>query len=223
MYFPSDHRYPGELPHWGASGHSFEDVGVAEEVAFERGEDRARQKYTWAPQITSVSTLLNQAQFNRFSTFYEDELRAGTSRFDTLVAAQGEDVAAGTYQSAWWSAQFIAPYTAEGIATSRGIHYRITAQLLLLDGPYATRTATTLRGVTRSLSQHTGQIASESVLRGLAVQTSEHPGRIAQPTMRGTAEQITEHPGEITGSEDGLVTESGDDWVSEGGERMVSG
>jgi hypothetical protein len=217
MWFPSDHRWPGELPRFFQQGHAFDHIGVAEEVPFERGEDRARQKYTWAPQIVNLTTWLSQDEYNRFSAFYEDELKAGTSRFDLEVAEQGDEGVE------WWTGQFVAPY--RWAINETGDLYQIGAQVLLLDGPYATRTATTLRGVTRSLSQHTGQIASESVLRGLAVQTSEHPGRIAQPTLRGTAEQVTEHPGELAGLSEpfGLVTESGDDWVSEGGERMVSG
>jgi hypothetical protein len=190
MYFPSDHAYPTDLPAWLVAGHAFDAVGITDDAQMERGEDLARQIYTWVPQIASVSTILEQPQFDRLDLFYERDLRAGTRRFDTRVAAQG-----GTGM-VWWTAQFIGPYQWEGMHRNQETgenRYRVTAALLLLDGPHATREDVSLRGhalVTTTLTARSAAF----VLRGRALVTT-------------TLRLVTDAPTYITEGGDDLITE----------------
>lgn len=158
MTFPNDHRYPGELPTFKAAGHAFSDQGVAEDIAFEQGEDRSRQVYSFNAQLVSVSTRLTQVQFDRFSEWYEDDLRAGTLRFDAQVAQQGGSPGAFT---AWWEAQFVGPYRFQ----ARSGRFEVTAELLLLDGPHATRTAPSLRASTPAYHRVVAMPVVDTVLR----------------------------------------------------------
>jgi len=161
--FPSLHRYPPQLPAFEVAGHTFEDVGVSEDFAFERGEDRARQIYTFNPQVVSVSVEFSDAEFSDFSTWYEGEILAGGARFDVEVASQ-----AGT-GVAWWTAQFVGPYKWEAF----GWYFVLSAQLLLLDGPHDTRTAPGLMGRTSSSFSLRGSLPSGWVLEGRTLMTTD--------------------------------------------------
>jgi hypothetical protein len=200
MAFPSLHRYPGDVPAVRQEGHAFDDIGAAEDVPFERGEDRARRLYTVPLQVVSVSTkALTQAQFDSFSRWYEDDLRAGSQRFDLLVAGQG-----GT-APAWWAAQLVG--RARYRATSG--RYVVTAQLLLVDGPYDTRTAPGMHGLMSQLAQHRALMAADVLLRGLMAQAVAHPGRLAAPALAGLMEQHAEHPGELGAPGSLRITDDG--------------
>jgi hypothetical protein len=214
VYFPSLHRYPGEIPNWWAEGHAFEDLGVADPVPFERGEDRQRRRFTWAPQIVAVSTRFTQAEFDRFDEWYEQDLQAGAQRFDARVAAQGGDAVA------WWAAQFVGPYT----VTAQRARYLVQAQLLLLDGPYDERTAPSLQGLSEQVTLHPGRFLVDALLRGLASQVTAHPGRLSAGfTLRGLSEQVTEHPGLLAGGASSLRSEADDALASEAGESLEAG
>lgn len=176
--FPSNHRYPGGLPPFLRNGHNFAHVGVAEDIAFERGEDRSREMYTFNPQMVTVSTELNQAEFDTFSAWYEDELKAGTCRFDVQVAEQGG------IGLAWWAAQFVGTYRWNYLS---GDYYEVSAELLLLDGPYATRTAPTLRGTMSLATRLVAAMVVDTVLRGSMRLTTTLQARPATPTLRGAA------------------------------------
>lgn len=175
--FPSLHRYPGGLPHFLRAVHNFEHIGVAEDIAFERGEDRSRQLYTFNPQLVSVSTLLTQAEFTTFDAWYEDDLRAGAVRFDVQVMSQGG------HTQPWWAAQFVGPYR---WAARRVNLYDVTAELLLLDGPYATRTAPGLRGSMTLTTRLVAAMVVDSVLRGSMTLTTTLQARPSLPTLRGS-------------------------------------
>jgi hypothetical protein len=137
MTFPLDHAWPPDLPTFRADGHAFSDTGVAgKPFAFERGEDRQRTSYTVNPQLVSVSARYTQAQYDRYEAFCEDELPAAAGRFDVRVAQQG---AVGV---AWWSAQFVGTPRETAL---KGGRWLVEAELLLTDGPHATRTAPGLR------------------------------------------------------------------------------
>jgi hypothetical protein len=206
MTFPSVHRWPSELPALLLAGHVFSDVGVAEEAEFEQGEARARQIYTFNPQLVSVSTRLTQTQFDRFVAWFEDEIVAGAERFDVFVAEQG-----GGSDGAWWEAQFVGPPRME----AKSGRWIVSAELLLLDGPYATRTAPSLRGLATQTTQLIAQPVIDTGLRGLAVQSTELLGTLAAPSLRGLAEQTTEL---LAVSDDFFIAERGDDLLhSEGG------
>jgi hypothetical protein len=212
MTFPSLHRWPGELPGLLVEGHAFADQGITDEpVAFERGEDRQRVIYTFNPQLVSVATRLTQTQFDRFVDFYEDELHAGAQQFDVLVAEQG-----GGADGAWWQAQFVGPPRFDA---QRG-RWMVSAELLLRDGPYDSRTAPSLRGLATQVTQLIAQPAMDSVLRGLATQTTVLHGRPTLPALRGLATQTTELTG-FLGDEDALLTEGGSAYETEGGDAFA--
>ena len=216
MSFPSDHRWPSELPALLLAGHAFQDQGVTEEpVAFERGEDRQRPRYTFNPLIVSVGTVLNQAQFDRFCDWYEDELQAGGRAFDVRVAKQG---GARTARE-WWAAQFVGPPRYE--AKHRGF-WRVTAELLLRDGPYDTRTAPTLRGLVASTSQLIAAPVIDTVLRGLVASTSELTGRPAPFSLRALVDGTSEVTGYLGEEVDVLLLEGGSDYLLlEGGTDRI--
>jgi hypothetical protein len=127
MAFPSDHAYPRSLPLWKTEGHEFSAVPRVEVTEFDQGEDRHREIRTFSPWIVRVSSLYKQAQFNRFHTWFEDDLQGGTQLFDTKVAGlQGNF-------TQWWQARFIGPYRFEAL---NGSLFVVTAEIILLDGPY---------------------------------------------------------------------------------------
>lgn len=200
MYFPSNEAYPSDLPAWLIAGHAFDSVGIAEETPMERGEDLARQLYTWAPTLVSVATFLEQSQFDRFSEWFERDLRAGTRRFDVRVAAQGGE------GLAWWTAQFVAPYRWEAVLMPREAQtlenrYRVSAQLLLLDGPHATRISPSLRGIGR-------------------VETTLLARAPAAFTLRGLARTVTELRAVSIVEASSFITEDGDDLLAESGDTL---
>jgi hypothetical protein len=217
MTFPNDHAWPGELPPLRLAGHVLADVGVGgEPVAFERGEDRQRTRYTVNPRLATVSTLLTQAQYDRFVDFVENELWAAARRFDVRVATEG-GVRAGL---SWWSAQFVGPprEVPRG-SIGRGVRWEVFAELLLLDGPYATRTAPSLRGQALLTTALVAQPVVDSMLRGRATLTTTLHGRPTVPPLYGQATLTTSLTGYL-GSE-GLLLEDGEMFLDEAGEQIA--
>lgn len=124
---------PGELGAWLLEGHAFDATPITEDVQWERGEDRPRQMYRSAPQIASVSALWAQSLFDTWVDFYEDDLLAGVESFWTRVKSQTEDALT------WWLVQIVAPplESTQARGSGRDNRYRVSMQLLMLDGPYA--------------------------------------------------------------------------------------
>jgi hypothetical protein len=195
-----DATYPGELPLWLAEGHGFENTPLTDDVRWEQGEDRDRQIYTWAPQIASVSALYTQEQYDRWVDFYEEELKAGTKTFATRVAHQ----AGGIVE--WWKAQIVAPPREETLnraAGTGGNLYRVSMQLLLLDGPYEDHTPSTLRGRARmKVSLKAVSNVGDGVLRARGSMATHAYWRsvIATRITEGGADRVTED-GQIRGLE----------------------
>jgi hypothetical protein len=161
MSFPLYQAWPSELPLFRLDGHSFEDVGVAADgFAFERGEDRQRSRYTINARIVTVSSVFTLPEYDRFVDFCEGELVAAAGRFDVRVADEMDRLGA-----AWWSAQFVGPPRETPL--NGGKLWLIEAELLLTDGPYATRTAPGLMA----------ELVTTTALRGVAE---------ADPNMRDT-------------------------------------
>lgn len=190
-----DATYPKSLPLWLAEGHEFENTPLTDDVRWEQGEDRDRQIYTWAPQIASVAALYTQAQYDRWIEFYEDELKAGTKKFATQVAHQSGGIVE------WWVVQIVAPPREETLNRSTaasGNLYRVSMQLLMLDGPFADHQPSTLRGrLSMKLSLKAVSNVGDGVLRGRISITTNARLRSAIPTR---------------------ITEAGADRVTEGGE-----
>jgi hypothetical protein len=213
MTFPNNHALPAELLLWLADGNVFEDQGITDEpVQFERGEDRERPLYTFNPIIVSVAMMCSQEQFDRLVTFYEDELQAGARIFDVRVTKQGGHRTA----LEWWAAQFVGPPRYEAQHRS---HWRVTAELLLRDGPYATRTAPGLRGLASQGHQFIAQTASDTTLRGLATQGNTLLGRPSLPTLRGLALQSNTLLA-LASEAEALLLESGDGTRFESGSEV---
>lgn len=125
MAFPSDHVFPG--PCWLLAGH---ELTAGERIAvtpFDQGEDRQREIRTFTPYLASVSAFMTQEEFDLFDEWYEVNIRGGVDLFDTKVMSL---VGAGEQ---WWQARFVGPYRYEGQYRDRFI---VTAELILLDGPY---------------------------------------------------------------------------------------
>lgn len=136
MAFPSDHRWPVALPAFRLLEHELAAGERVEVAAYEAGEDRHREQFSATPWLARVATRLTQAQYDVFAAWYEGELEAGARPFDVQVQSmEGEG-------PEWWAAMFVEPFRN---AVASGYRHAVTAQLLLLDGPYATRTAPTMR------------------------------------------------------------------------------
>jgi hypothetical protein len=207
MTFPSDHAWPG--PALRVRGHVLSDVGVgAEPVAFERGEDRQRTRYSVNARLAAVSTLLTQAQYDRFTDFYEAELWAGARRFDVRIAKEGQRLGL-----VWWVAQFVGPPRERPLSRGR---WEVSAELLLLDGPYATRTAPSLRGEAAFTTALIAQPVLDGLLRGQATLTTTLQGRFGVPPFRGQAEFASALEGYL-GEPGGLLLETGDAMLTEDG------
>jgi hypothetical protein len=162
------------------AGHAFADVGVAEEAQFEQGEDRARQVVTWAPQLVQVSTRLTQAQYDRFVEWFEEDLSAGTLRFDAPVAAQG-GVTGEIDAVAWWEAQFVGPPRAE----AQGPRWLVTAELVLLDGPYSSRTAPGLLASLTARGQARAELVVATALRAWLTAEGQVTAALTAASLRG--------------------------------------
>jgi len=212
MTFPSDHSYPSELRTFQLLGYSFADQGVTEDIAFEQGEDRAQPIYSFNTQLVAVSTMMNQGQFDRFVEWYEDDLQAGAARFDARLTAQGG------LGMAWWEAQFVGVWRAE--ASGRG-HFEVTAELLLLDGPYATRTAPSLRATAPIRLNTTVSPIVDGVLRARSPIGLTSTGRLSLAGLRATAPIALTTTGYLGEDDDSLATELGVGYSTEGDSAFV--
>jgi hypothetical protein len=216
MAFPSDHAYPAELPCWLLAGHELTAGERIAITAYDQGEDRHREIRTFTPYLATVSTFLTQAQFDRFDEWYESDIQAGSLRFDTKVMSlEG-------FPGQWWQAQFLGPYRYEGQHLDRFI---VSADLILLDGPYNTegspggRTAPSMYG--RSIGDSDATAAfmagtmygwSEGDSEGWAIQTNG---------MYGRSEGESEATASLQGS-DLLLLEGGVDFLLlEGGTDRI--
>lgn len=211
MTFPNDHRWPGELPTFKVGGHAFSDQGVAEDIAYEQGEDRSRQSWSFNAQLVSASTRLTQAQFDRFVAWYEDDLRAGTLRFDAQVAQQGGTQGAFT---AWWEAQFVGPYRYQ----ARSARYEVTAELLLLDGPYATRTAPSLRASTPGYHSVVAMPVVDTVLRASTPGSAGVEAIVLPPVLYANTPGSAEVVALLTDDAQGRLIEDGSQRLTESGD-----
>ena len=212
MAFPSDHRYPGGLPAFFAAGHDFQHTGVAEDIAFERGEDRGRQIYTFNPQLVSVSTWLDQTQFDTLSSWYENDLLAGANRFDVQVAEQGGE------SVAWWASQFVGPFRWQ--ISETGDRYEVTAELLLIDGPYATRTDPGLRGSMTMTSRLSARLVSDQ-LRGSMTMASTLTARFTPEPLRGSMTMASTLTAYLGVNNNDRLLEDGQQRIAESGEARV--
>ncbi len=136
MPFPSDRRYPASLPGFLLAGHELAVGERVDPVQFDQGEDRHRDTRTFTPWLASVATWLTQAQLDLFHNWFEGDAEGGTALFDVQV----HSLVGGAPQ--WWQARFVGPYRLE----ARSARYTVSAELILLDGPYATRPDVGLRG-----------------------------------------------------------------------------
>lgn len=179
MPFPSQIRYPGELPAFRLEGHEFADLGVcAEPVPMERGEPRVRRLWSVNVQQVTLNTVLTQAQFDRFYDWWEAEALAGGERFDVSVAAQG-----GAQPSEWWVAQIAGVYT---VRMQPGHRFAVSFSVLLVDGPYTSRPTPSMMGVALSSSAALARPA-QNTLRGLALSRAAITGVFSSPPLRGLA------------------------------------
>lgn len=124
--------YPAALPAWLVNGHVRQLLPVAERVSMEYGPARMRRQFRSAPHIVDVSTILVPSKFNVFYDFHEQDIQAGALSFNVRLA--GPSFANGIE---WWEARFVAPWKA--VYKLDGALWIITAQLRLLNGPYATQ------------------------------------------------------------------------------------
>jgi hypothetical protein len=215
--FPNDHAWPVELPML-LDGHAFADEGIAEDVPFEQGEDRSRQRWTFNPQLVTVSTRFTQAEFDRFVEWFETDLQAGSLRFDARVAAQGGVTG---QEVAWWEAQWVKgdePYRAQHVRA----RWLVSGELLLLDGPYATRTAPSLRARLYAHAKLFARPTVDTVLRARLYATFETRGRFIAPPLRARLEASTEITGYFGEGTQGRVTEFGEQRLTEGGDTRIT-
>lgn len=202
---------PGGFPAWLADGHEGELEDVYTRTAMRTGHARLRRIYTTVPERRRVSLLLLEHQAPRFHDWFERDLLAGERPFSTQVALVDGGLA-------WYAARFVddPPYEAEPLRVAGGVGWRITATLLLYEGPQnfppqlyalAARQVTALRGVavgttTKLLAAHQaiglrgsagrpGIVAHQVVgLEGVATATTH-------PALR--AHQVIGLDGEVSG------------------------
>lgn len=201
--FPNPHAWPAALPAFLLAGHALAHVGVGEQVDYEQGESRERRTDEWAPRIASVSARMTQAQFDLFDGWFETDLQAGTRRFDARVADPGSAPA----YAAWWAAQFIGPYR----VSAASARYTVSAELLLLDGPYAVRVAPGLaaRSVVRVADRLRG--LSGGALRARSVVRAADAVRFAPERLRArSAVRVADRAALSAGAdENALVLDDG--------------
>lgn len=196
MAFPSDHAFPNDLPVWRQSGYVTRAGERVEATAFEQGEDREREIRTFTPMMVSASLLLTQAQFNRFEAWVDDDLQAGSQRFDGRFAS----VSGRGLQ--WWQAMFVGPH--RWTAMGRGF-FVVTAEMILLDGPYdeenlppgsspgdPPRVAPSLSGRAYRDSAATANASQTGGLSGRTARDSEG-WAITTNTLRGWSDRDSEH------------------------------
>jgi hypothetical protein len=194
MTFPNQHRYPGGVPLWALAGHELTAGERVETVQFEQGEDRLREIRTFTPWMATVATKwLTQAQFDIFAAWFDAEVEGGARRFDCPIASmEGDGVQ-------WWEAQFVGPYRYE----ARSARYRISAELVLLDGPYAGGTGPGTTGDTRVAPS----------LMGRAYSDSAATARMNSPTLRGDLLSDSEGWLMVDNSLHGRLESNGEGWA----------
>lgn len=169
--FPSDNTYPAVLPNWLLDGH---ELTAGERVAptqYEQGEDRQREIRTFTPYLVSVSTFLEQEEFDRFSEWYENDIQGGTLLFDTQVASFDG------IGKQWWQARFLGSYRAEPQHLDRFI---VSAELILLDGPYDVE------------DEYGDAVRVVPGIAGRSIGDSEATASFSSPGMRGWSEGDSE-------------------------------
>lgn len=156
MGYPSDHAWPSDLPLWTIEGHELAALERVAAVPFEQGEDRHRDQFTFTAWRATVSSpLWTQAQYDRFDAWFESALQAGAELFDVPVhSLDGAGVQ-------WWQARFLAPPRVQ----PRRARVRISAELLLLDGPYAGGTGPGTEGDTRVPPALRARLVRDSAVR----------------------------------------------------------
>lgn len=153
----TDQVYPPSLPSF-LIGRQIDIVDAAERTSFESGEQRVRQLFRSVPMVCSAAALYTQDQFDTWDEFHETDLIAGSLPFDVEIAKQG-----GTGVE-WWTAFLISPYTWQTVRSVAGMHYRVSANLLLTGEPFAERVSTTLRGRGTVLFSGSGALTVQSTL-----------------------------------------------------------
>lgn len=118
--------YPLQLPSVLVEGHGFQPEPNARERARDQGEMRLRPRWRSVPELCTVSWLyVEQAQFDAFDAWYEDQLLAGSLDFDLLVQDRGTP-----FGRRWYTAQFVGDYRCEVLDA---LMYRVSATLRLVE------------------------------------------------------------------------------------------
>jgi len=131
----SDIVYPATLPPPLVEGNAYAAVALAGSTPYEAGQPRRRRRYTRVPRTVSVLWRYTQSEFDTWFDWHEDVLQAGSLPFDVQLAGEGIE------DPVWWTANIIS-HSWQALPGNR---YRISASLLLLDGPTAgQRVATSL-------------------------------------------------------------------------------
>lgn len=178
----AEFRYPVELPAWLLDGHQYEATPLTEDAEFEQGEERVRQIYTWAPQVANVSALFTQAHYDRWFTFFETELFAGTRQFDAPFESQT------SRSTEWWTVQILEVPREQVVSADLT---RVTARLLMLDGPFARPEAVPLLGRSQVVTVLTGRLDADLALRGRSMVTTVLTGRSGVPALAGRMDTAT--------------------------------
>ena len=118
--------YPLDLPAPLVEGHGFQPEPNARERPRDQGEMRMRPRFRSVPELCTVSWLyVEQAHFDAFDVWYEDELLAGSLDFDLRVQDRGTE-----FGRRWYTAQFVGDYRCDVLDA---LMYRVSATLRLVE------------------------------------------------------------------------------------------
>lgn len=115
----------------------FAPIDIARSVPMDQGEMRRRPRFRSVPQAATVSWRFEQAAFDTFWDWYEDELLAGEREFDVQLERQGGPGAGDNGRLQWWTAQFIETPKHQVLS---GYRYIVSAKIMLRGAPFDART-----------------------------------------------------------------------------------
>jgi hypothetical protein len=212
---PSIYLLPPSLPPGLRDGHGFEPLPNARVRDRDQGEARMRPRFRSVPDRCTITWRFTQAEFDVFDEWFENTIVVGTEDFDLQVADRATEQGIS-----WWTARFIGEYER---ADASGLRYRVSATLLLVDEIGAVRVPPGIEasgGITFD-----GEVSFEPAVIAASGDIAFDGGvSFDVPDLLASGDIAFDGGVEMSGGTagSGLLTESGEVYLTEGGVPLIT-